>query len=80
MLRRVSLRIRLVLNLPFPNIHLFHTLRIPLPMESRSNFLLVLKITCLFEKGGEISHIGKPIRKILGSKGVGMKELLNKHF
>ena len=48
MLRRVSLRMRFILNLSFLNMLLVYTL------ENGSNFLLVLRIPHLLEKGGGI--------------------------
>jgi len=51
MLRRVSLRMRFILDLSFLNMQLVHTFRIPPPMKSGRNFLLVLRMPYLLEKG-----------------------------
>jgi len=39
--------------------------------------LLVLRVPCLLEKGGGISHLGRQTVKVPKSKGVGMEEFLN---
>jgi len=54
MLRRVSLKMRYVLNLSFLNMQLVYMFRIPLPIDSGSNFLSVRRIPYFLEKGGGI--------------------------
>jgi len=50
------MRMRFILNLSFLNMQLVHMFRIPPPVESRSNFLLVLRMLYLLEKKGGIPH------------------------
>jgi len=53
-LRRISMKMRFILNLSFLNMQLVHTFRILPPMESGSNFVLVLRVPYLLQKGGGI--------------------------
>ena len=74
MSRRVNLRMRFILNLSCLNMQLFHMFRFLPLMDSGSNFLSVLRVPYLLEKGGRISQLGRQIMKVPGSKGVGIEE------
>ena len=63
--------------------------RIPLPMDSGSNILFIIRVPYLLEKGGEllvpyllekgrgISHLGRQIIKVPGSQGLSVEEFLD---
>jgi len=71
---------------------LVHMFRIPPQMDSGSNFLSILRVLYLLEKGegtpgpiplrerGGISHLGRQIMKVPESEGVDMEEFFNIFF
>jgi len=66
--------------------------RIPLPMDSGSNLLFIIRVPYLLEKGGEllvpyllekgggISHLGRQIIKVPRSQGLSVEEFLDNFF
>ena len=73
MLRRFSLRMTFIINLPFLNMQLIHMFRIPPPMDSGRNFLFMLRVPYFLAKGGGIPRLDRQIMKVLRSKEVSVE-------
>ena len=65
--RRVSLIMRSVLNLQFPNMQLVHMFEIPRPKGIVGATLHMLRIPHLLEKGRRMPHLGRQRMKVSGS-------------
>ena len=76
MLRRVSLKMRYVLNLSFLNMQLVYMFRIPRPKGIVGATLYMLRVPHLLEKGGEMPHPGRQTMKVPVSEGVSVEEFL----